>query len=128
MQGRPIALTAALIVMTVAIAAQSPPPIRQLGSPVEIGTREKNTPAKPTPRWPDGTVNLGAAPGEFGLWLPFSGVNERLVMPDDLSAEAMKQYPGRPQARNVPFQPWAKGLYDYLRDNQFEPHSPGTPS
>ena len=25
-------------------------------------------PAPPAPRWPDGTVNLGAAPGTTGLW------------------------------------------------------------
>ena len=25
-------------------------------------------PARPTPRWPDGTVNLGAPPGEKGNW------------------------------------------------------------
>lgn len=123
-----VTVSGALVLMTAALAAQSPPPIRQLGSPVEIGAREKNTAAKPTPRWPDGKVNLGARPGEFGLWLPFSGVNERLVMPDELDAETMKQYPGRPQVRNVPFQPWAKALYEYRRDNQFEPHSRCKPS
>src|SRR5262245_44898764 len=25
-------------------------------------------PAPPAPRWPDGTINLGAAPGTSGLW------------------------------------------------------------
>jgi hypothetical protein len=25
-------------------------------------------PAAPAPRWPDGTINLGAPPGQAGLW------------------------------------------------------------
>jgi hypothetical protein len=27
-------------------------------------------PPRPTPHWPDGRVNLGAPPGEKGLWAP----------------------------------------------------------
>jgi hypothetical protein len=26
-------------------------------------------PAAPTPRWPDGTINLGAPPGQTGMWV-----------------------------------------------------------
>jgi hypothetical protein len=107
---------------------QSFPPIRQLGSPVEIGAREKNTPAKPTPRWPDGRVNMGAAPGQFGLWLPFAGVNERLINPDDVDADTQEQNPDRPRFADVPFQPWARALYAYRNGNQFEPHSRCKPS
>lgn len=125
---RGLLIVSALLCAIPVLVGQSPPPIRQLGSPVEIGARERNTPAKPTPRWPDGRVNLGAPAGEFGLWLPFSGINERLVMADELDAEAMKQFPGRPRLRDVPFQPWAKALYEYRRDNQFEPHSRCKPS
>jgi hypothetical protein len=118
-----------LVLVVAAISAQQAPPvIRQLGSPVEIGARERNTPAKPTPRWPDGRVNFGAAPGEFGVWLPFSGVQERLVNPDEADAEIEKQFPGRPRFRDVPFQPWAKALYAYRVGNQFEPHSRCKPS
>jgi len=128
MRVRTAAFTTALAIMTAALAGQNPPPIRQLGSPVEIGLRERNTPPKPTPRWPDGRVNLGAPPGEFGLWLPFSGINERLVIPDELDAEAAKQFAGRPRVHEVPFQPWSRALYEYRRNNQFEPHSRCKPS
>jgi len=117
-----------LLLTTTVLAQQSLPPIRQLGSPVEIGAREKNTPAKQAPRWPDGRVNMGATPGQFGLWLPFAGVNERLVNPDDVDAETAKQTPDRPRFRDVPFQPWAKALYAYRNGNQFEPHSRCKPS
>ena len=110
------------------LAQETPPPIRQVGTPVDIGARERNTPAKPTPRWPDGRVNFGATPGQFGVWLPFSGVQERLVNPDDADAETEKRFPDRPKFRDVPFQPWARALYAYRSANQFEPHSRCKPS
>jgi hypothetical protein len=118
----------ALVVFASGVVAQQQPVIRQLGSPVEIGAREKNTPAKPTPRWPDGRVNMGAAPGQFGLWLPFAGVNERLVNPDNADAEIERQFSDRPKFRDVPFQPWARALYAYRNGNQFEPHTRCKPS
>src|SRR5688572_16320299 len=125
--------SAVVILLTLAAATllaqqQAPEPIRQIGSPVNIGLRERNTPAKPTPRRPDGKVDIGAAPGQFGIWLPFSGILERLVLPDDADAEADKQFPGRPRFRDVPFQPWARALYDYRTVNQFEPHTRCKPS
>ena len=125
---KPGRLFVLVVVTSGVVAQQAPPPIRQLGSPVDIGVREKNTPAKPTPRWPDGRVNLGAAPGQFGLWLPFAGINERLVNPDSADAEVEKQFPGRPKFRDVPFQPWARALYAYRNGNQFEPHTRCKPS
>src|SRR5262245_20110542 len=112
---------AVLLVGATLLAQQDLPPIRQLGSPVDIGAREKDTPAKPIPRWPDGRVNMGATPGQFGVWLPYRGVLERLVNPDDADAETEKQFPGRPRFRDVPFQPWARALYAYRNGNQFEP-------
>ena len=117
-----------LVLASHGLAQQALPPIRQLGSPVEIGARERNTPAKPTPRWPDGRVNMGAAPGEFGLWLPFAGINERLVLGDDADAETLKQFPNRPKFRDVPFQAWARALYSYRSGNPFEPHTRCKPS
>jgi hypothetical protein len=119
---------AILLVAVTLLAQQTLPPIRQLGSPVDISAREKNTPAKAAPRWPDGRVNMGASPGQFGVWLPYSGVLERLVNPDDADAETEKQFPGRPKVRDVPFQQWARALYDYRNGNQFEPHTRCKPS
>jgi|SRR6185295_1678300 len=103
--------------------------IVQLGAPVVVGERFKDVPARPTPRWPDGKVNLGPYPGEIGLWLPFSGINERLVNPDSLTTPAAAaQSTDRSQVREVPFQPWARELYLYRRGNQFEPHTRCKPS
>src|SRR5262249_7649440 len=52
-------------------------------------------PAEPAPRWPDGRVNLGATPDHKGYWEVRPGLG------------------GAPRAADVPFQPWAKALYQY---------------
>jgi Family of unknown function (DUF6152) len=70
-------------------------------------------PAKPAPRWPDGHVRLGRVPGEAGYWsstaasnLQETGANVRMNAEGLLAniADAGKV---------APFQPWAKGLYEY---------------
>lgn len=48
-----------------------------------------------TPRWPDGHVNLGSTPEKRGYWEVRPGLG------------------GMPRAADVPFQPWAKALYQY---------------
>lgn len=50
--------------------------------------------SEPAPRLPDGRVNLGSAPGKKGYWEVRPGL-------------------GGFRADTVPFQPWAKALYDY---------------
>jgi hypothetical protein len=64
-------------------------------------------PSKPTPRWPDGHPVLGALQGERGIWGACCG---------SLSNA------------QTPYQPWAKALYDYRRNNEFEPHTRCKPS
>jgi hypothetical protein len=51
----------------------------------------------PAPRWPDGRVNLGSAPGQKGYWeIRPGGSGSRF-----------------PRAADVPMQPWARALYEY---------------
>ena len=52
-------------------------------------------PAEPAPRWPDGRVNLGSTKESKGYWEVRPGLG------------------GFPRAADVPFQPWAKAVYDY---------------
>src|SRR5262245_15270003 len=52
-------------------------------------------PPEPTPRWPDGHINLGSTPDKKGYWEVRPGLG------------------GAPRAADVPFQPWAKALYQY---------------
>jgi hypothetical protein len=49
---------------------------------------------EPAPRWPDGHVNLGSVPGKKGYWEVRPGLG------------------GFPRANDVPFQPWAKAVYE----------------
>jgi Family of unknown function (DUF6152) len=70
--------------------------------------------AKPTPRWPDGHPRLGVAPGETGYWaspsaasLVDSAAGNIRMDKDGLLASAADA------GKVAPFQPWAKGLYEY---------------
>src|SRR5688572_16398164 len=97
----------------------------QLGSSGQVSERFKHIPAKPVSRRADGTIVLGSNPGEIGLWLPYHGATDRLVIPDN---DSSPQFAGRPKLSEVPFQPWARALHEYRRDNQLEPHTRCKPS
>lgn len=122
--------TAALFVIATSVLAfgQAPQNSQQLGSSGQIGLRQQDAPARPTPRRADGKVNMGPFPGETGMWLPFNGGNERLVNPDNITVEATAQFAGRPKVSEVPFQQWARALYNFRRANQLEPHTRCKPS
>jgi hypothetical protein len=68
---------------------------------------QPEVPSKPTPHWPDGHPMLGAPTGEKGIWGACCG---------SLSNA------------QTPYQPWAKALLDYRRNNEFEPHTRCKPS
>ena len=83
---------------------------------------------RPTPRWPDGTVNWGAPVGEKGLWNVAGGV---FAIPDP--APGVKVDPddalaGKPTLSQVPFQPWTRAIYDYRQENELEPYTRCKPS
>ena len=101
------------------------------------GRGQPPAPARPAPRWPDGGPNLGPIAGELGVWLPG---NARFADPDEAprgrggNAAAFPGFapdaraPQKPKVSEVPWQPWAKGVYDYRLQNQFEPHTRCKPS
>jgi hypothetical protein len=62
-------------------------------------------PAPPTPRRPDGKPIMGSLPGQTGRW---SGCCTTL---------------GQGILDKIPFQPWAKAVYDQRQIDQFEPHT-----
>jgi hypothetical protein len=79
-------------------------------------------PARPTPRWPDGTVNWGPPVGETGLWNVAGGTFARPdgpVNPNDAP---------KPTLSEIPFQPWTRAIYDYRQENQLEPYTRCKPS
>ena len=70
--------------------------------------------AKPTPRWPDGHPRLGVMPGETGYWANPSASS----LVDSTAGKIRMDENGllanlADAGKVAPFQPWAKGLYEY---------------
>jgi hypothetical protein len=89
------------------------------------GQRQQRSvqPAQPTPRWPDGRVNFGTLPGEKGYW---SRTRRELVV----DSSVQNPLPTDLKVSDVPFQPWAKGLWEYRRvsNDRDSPHARCKPS
>lgn len=72
--------------------------------------RERNSDLPPpveTPRTADGKVKLGGAtPEDKGVWRPLFGIFDPIA-----------------ELENVPFQPWARALYDARQTHELEPHA-----
>ena len=90
--------------------------------------RGQRPPSKPTPHLADGRVNLGPAPGEKGVWEGNAGAtlatnvkgldNPRMNLPTNL------------KIADVPFQPWARAVYEYRQSTttKDDPHVRCKPS
>ncbi len=71
-------------------------------------------PAKPTPRWPDGHPRLGVVPGESGYWANPSASSLVETTAGNIRTDKDGLLANPKDADKVaPFQPWAKGLYEY---------------
>jgi hypothetical protein len=85
-------------------------------------------PSAPAPRWPDGTINLGAPLGQNGKW---EG-NEPLVTdPDNYENRLGRaERRGRVHINDVPMQPWARALIKERNDRFLadEPYTRCKPS
>lgn len=87
---------------------------KRLAEPPETAAAHTREPSKPTPRWPDGHPRLGVVPGEQGYWanpsassLVDSTVGKIRMDNNGLLANLADA------GKVAPFQPWAKGLYEY---------------
>jgi len=78
-----------------------------------VGTARGNAgPAKPAPRNAAGRALLGGADmKDKGVWLPVFGILDPIA-----------------PYKTVPFQPWAKAVYDMRQTNELEPHTRCKPS
>ena len=94
--------------------------------------------ARPAPRWPDGQINLGQVPGEPpGLW-EAGPTNIPLARPDtatdfglfaaDAREPADPFMAAKPKLSQIPFQPWARALFDYRVQIRNEPYVRCKPS
>jgi hypothetical protein len=83
-------------------------------------------PVEPAPRFADRTPNLGRVPGEKGVWdVPYiQNMGMRIPGPDGRTAAERGPAPNEAGGRggataepDVPFLPWARGVYDYNSKN-----------
>lgn len=83
--------------------------------------------APPAPRWPDGTINLGAVPGASGLW---DGGEPLATIPKNYERVGGRPRPGLVDLQDVPIQPWAQALVDarHARFLADEPYTRCKPS
>src|SRR5688572_11074096 len=84
-----------------------------LSLPLQAQTRGGT--ARPAPRRTDGKVNLGITAGEKGLWIP----RDRT----DLGRRSTLA-----PVETIPFQPWARALYEDRQIHELEPHTRCHPS
>ena len=100
--------------------------------------RGQQQPARPAPRWPDGQIILGQVPGEApGLW-DAGPTNIPLARPDtatdfglfaaDAREPADPFMAAKPKLSQIPFQPWARALFDYRVQIRNEPYVRCKPS
>jgi hypothetical protein len=76
------------------------------------GRGRQAAPAKPAPRDANGHALLwGFTPEEKGVWTPTIGITAPIA-----------------DYKTIPFQPWAKALYDFRQTNELEPHTRCKPS
>jgi hypothetical protein len=130
---RQLSKTSALLMVAVifVVAATEQPAIAQGrgGAPA--------APPRPTPRWPDGRINLGPIPGELGLW-EVGPTAQPLTRPDvaedfGLFAADMREptdpfLAAKPKLSQVPFQPWARALFADRVQHRREPYTRCKPS
>jgi hypothetical protein len=77
-------------------------------------------PSAPTPRNAAGRAFVGTTTTDKGVWTPVFGITIPLAPRLDAGPDAAEA--------SIPFQPWAKALYDARKDYQFEPHTRCKPS
>ncbi len=90
------------------------------GAKVFVTSNRKAAPAAvaPAPRWPDGQIRLGPAPGQKGYWgaASASGLVERTGAAVPMNDEGLLRNMADAD-RVAPFLPWAKAVYLYRQRN-----------
>jgi hypothetical protein len=109
-----------LLVCVLTIVSASPAGAQERG-----GSTSRTT--APSPRWPDGTINLGAAPGTTGLW---EGAEPLATNPKNYESVAGRPRPGLVDLTVIPLQPWGQALLDarHARSLADEPYARCKPS
>jgi hypothetical protein len=90
---------------------------------LSLGQSERPNRVQPAPRWPDGRVNIATVPGQKGHWIR---TRRELVV----DADTTNTLPNDRKIDGIPFQAWAKALFEYRRsrDDRDSPHARCKPS
>jgi hypothetical protein len=86
--------------------------------------------AKPIPRLPDGTISFAGTKGDVGNWGGPAGTSLANNVFEDALEPNRLNLPTNLSVADVPFQPWARALYD-LRQRTYtkdDPHTRCKPS
>src|ERR1041385_5017103 len=103
-----------------------PPPGQNPGQQGQFGKGKgkgkQRPPSRPTPHGPDGHVLLGPLPGEKGVWN--GSVSAVFSNGPARGGNAAGFSPTNPNVADVPFQDWARALYESRRVNNTadDPH------
>lgn len=91
------------------------------------GGAKPAAPAPAAPRWPDGSINLGATPGQTGMW---DGGEPLTTIPSNYERPGGQPRPGLVHLDKIPIQAWAKALLDerHARFLADEPYTRCKPS
>jgi hypothetical protein len=76
------------------------------------GKGKQRPPSRPTPHHADGRVNFGPLPGEKGVWNGTAGATFATNVGRGLDNNLVN-LPTNLKIPDVPFQPWARALYDH---------------
>lgn len=99
-----------------------------IAPPAGVGAQQqRRAPSRPAPRWPDGTIDFGAPPGEGGNW---EGEEPLVTDPNNYETRLGRPRRGLVDVADVPLQPWARALLT-LRNDRFltdEPYTRCKPS
>jgi len=92
---------------------------RKLSAGSDAAPATPRAASKPAPRWPDGHVRLGIGPGEIGYW---ANATPSALFETSAAATVRMNHDGllaniADAGKVAPFQPWAKGLYEYRQRN-----------
>jgi hypothetical protein len=104
-----------------------PPPPGQVQNPGQQGKGKgkgkQRPPSRPTPHGPDGHVLLGPLPGEHGVWNGNAGATIATNVGRGLDNNQVN-LPTNLKIPDVPFQDWARALYDSRQANNTadDPH------
>lgn len=100
-----------------------------LTGPSAIAQQENDTP-RPPPRWPDGTISFTGLPGEIGNWDGRAGATLFNNNREGAIDNPLYNLPTNLDIDEVPFQPWARALYEHRQATftKDDPHTRCKPS